>query len=68
MTGVTNTPLYKKTIAAAESRSMAEDLVAGIPMGRVAEPEEVASTIMYLLSDESSYTTGQILPVNGGSV
>jgi NAD(P)-dependent dehydrogenase (short-subunit alcohol dehydrogenase family) len=47
---------------------MAEDLVAGIPMGRVAEPEEVSETIIYLLSDESSYISGQILPVNGGSV
>lgn len=37
-----------------------------IPLGRLAEPEEIASSIVYLLSDASSYITGQIMRVNGG--
>lgn len=37
-----------------------------IPMGRFIEPEEIAATIAYLLSDESSMTTGQSLVIDGG--
>jgi NAD(P)-dependent dehydrogenase (short-subunit alcohol dehydrogenase family) len=36
------------------------------PLGRLAEAEEVAAAIRFLLSDESSMTTGIILPVDGG--
>jgi 3-oxoacyl-[acyl-carrier protein] reductase len=42
------------------------DLAEEIPMGRFAEPSEVAQTIEFLLSPKSSYITGQILSVNGG--
>jgi NAD(P)-dependent dehydrogenase (short-subunit alcohol dehydrogenase family) len=38
----------------------------GIPMGRAGEPEEIASAIAWLLSDEASYTTGAVLRVSGG--
>jgi len=38
-----------------------------IPMKRGAEPEEIARAILWLLSDEASYTTGAILDVTGGS-
>ncbi|WP_160719919.1 elongation factor P 5-aminopentanone reductase [Bacillus sp. USDA818B3_A] len=37
-----------------------------IPMGRIAKPEEIASCAAFLLSEESSYMTGQVLAVNGG--
>ncbi|MGG4042812.1 elongation factor P 5-aminopentanone reductase [Bacillus smithii] len=37
-----------------------------IPMRRLSAPEEVAEAIAFLLSDQSSYITGQILAVNGG--
>jgi len=37
-----------------------------IPMGRAGTPEEMAAAIRFLLSDESAYTTGAILPVGGG--
>ena len=47
-----------KFIKAAESR---------IPMGRLAEPADIADVIIFLLSDASSFMTGQILPVNGGA-
>lgn len=36
------------------------------PMGRVGEPEEVAALALYLASDESSFTTGAAIPVDGG--
>lgn len=38
----------------------------GIPIGRGADPEEIARTILFLLSDEASYVTGAILRVAGG--
>jgi len=37
-----------------------------IPMQRVGKPEEIADTVMYLLSDRSSYVTGAILRASGG--
>ncbi len=36
------------------------------PMGRIAEPEEVANTACWLLSDQASYVTGQSLDIDGG--
>ena len=44
----------------------AQRLGATTPMGRAGRPEEVAAAIVWLLSDEASYTTGAILDVSGG--
>lgn len=38
-----------------------------IPLGRTASPEEIASVILFFASDMSSYVTGTVLDVNGGS-
>ena len=37
-----------------------------IPLGRIGLPEEIAAAVVYFASDESAYTTGQILTVSGG--
>ena len=37
-----------------------------IPLGRIGLPEEIADAVVYFASDESAYTTGQILTVSGG--
>lgn len=44
-----------------------ERVAAGIPMGRIAQPEDVAGPILFLLGPASAYMTGQVLHVNGGS-
>ena len=36
------------------------------PIGRMAEPEEVAALALYLCSDEASFITGQAYPIDGG--
>src|SRR4051794_16112662 len=37
-----------------------------IPLGRIAQPDDIARTAVFLASDEAGFTTGQILHVNGG--
>lgn len=54
------------TLPEADAQAFAEKTLARIPMGRFAEPEEIASAILFLASDESSYVTGSDLVVDGG--
>ncbi|VXB61643.1 Uncharacterized oxidoreductase YgfF [Arthrobacter sp. 9V] len=60
--GSTNTGLH----AAAGMPDRVERLNPTIPMGRGAEPEEVAAAVMWLMSDSAGYVTGAVLPVSGG--
>ena len=41
-------------------------IIAGTPMGRFGEPEELNSTLLYLISDQSKFITGVVIPVDGG--
>jgi acetoacetyl-CoA reductase len=43
-----------------------EQIVASIPMGRLARPEEIAAVVAFLVSDEAGYITGANISVNGG--
>ena len=43
-----------------------QNAVKKIPLGRVGTPEDVASAVAFLASDEASYITGHVLNVNGG--
>ncbi|MED5415725.1 MAG: SDR family NAD(P)-dependent oxidoreductase [Candidatus Latescibacterota bacterium] len=43
-----------------------EFLTSKIPMGRLGQPEEVAATVLFLASDESTFTTGACLDISGG--
>ncbi|MCT9871745.1 SDR family oxidoreductase [Paenarthrobacter aurescens] len=60
--GSTNTGLH----AAAGMPDRVERLNPTIPMGRGAEPEEVAAAVLWLMSSEAGYITGAVLPVSGG--
>ena len=45
-----------------------ERSAAGIPMGRIAEPVEIANGALYLASDASSFVTGHVLVIDGGNI
>jgi len=41
-------------------------LAAATPMGRLVRPDDIAKVIAFVASEESGFTTGHYLPVNGG--
>ena len=43
-----------------------EAITAGVPSGRIGNPEEVAHLAVFLLSDEASYITGEVIKIDGG--
>jgi acetoacetyl-CoA reductase len=47
-------------------KDVLEKIVAGIPMGRLAHPEEIAALIAFLASEEAGYITGANIAINGG--
>jgi len=49
------------------SPGLQERLVAGCPLGRAAQPSEIAEAALWLLSDRASYVTGVVLRVDGGT-
>jgi 3-oxoacyl-[acyl-carrier protein] reductase len=50
------------------NEKLSERTLARIPLGRWATPEEIAATFVFFASDGASYITGQVLPVDGGTV
>jgi 3-oxoacyl-[acyl-carrier protein] reductase len=51
-----------------DDEKLAKMTLARIPLGRWAYPEEVAGSFVFMASDAASYITGQVLPVDGGTV
>ena len=54
------------SMTAALSEEFKQTAVKTIPLGRVGSPEDVASAVTFLASEEASYITGHVLNVNGG--
>lgn len=60
--GLINTEIWKSM-----PKEQADAVIAGIPMGRPGETQEVADAIVFLASKEASYITGEEIDINGGS-
>jgi len=64
--GATQTPLMWANVSDAERASVEEIVRAEVPLGRLADPEEPAQAVLWLLSGDSSYVTGSHLVCDGG--
>jgi NAD(P)-dependent dehydrogenase (short-subunit alcohol dehydrogenase family) len=65
--GVIQTPMVDSQFPTEEARAQGREMFAQMtPLGRIGRPEEAASAIFYLASDESSFTTGFDLVADGG--
>ena len=47
-------------------KDVLDKIVESVPVGRIAEPQEIARAVLFLADEQSSYITGQVLAVNGG--
>jgi 3-oxoacyl-[acyl-carrier protein] reductase len=43
-----------------------KNFLSQIPLGRAGKPEEIASLVSYLVSEEASYITGEVIKIDGG--
>ncbi|WP_422746271.1 SDR family NAD(P)-dependent oxidoreductase [Mycobacterium sp. WMMD1722] len=65
--GMTRTPLYDAWLAETPDPARTEqEVVSRIPLGRIADPEDVAAAVAYLVSDDARYVTGTTVRIDGG--
>jgi NAD(P)-dependent dehydrogenase (short-subunit alcohol dehydrogenase family) len=62
--GYVRTPMFDRAFD--KNPEMREHIEGAHPMGRLAEPSEVADAVEWLLSDASSFVTGNVVMVDGG--
>ncbi len=62
--GLTDTPMMERILGGDPEKEKL--FVAGTPAGRKAHPEEIAAAAVWLCSEESSFVTGAVVPVDGG--
>jgi NAD(P)-dependent dehydrogenase (short-subunit alcohol dehydrogenase family) len=66
--GPTETPGLTELAPAGRQKELLDNLAAGVPMNRLGRVEEIASAVLFLASDQSSYMTGAELAVDGGKL
>ncbi|MFH8405253.1 beta-ketoacyl-ACP reductase [Streptomyces sp. NPDC018019] len=59
--------LTETDMTASLPQEIKDSMVKQIPAGRAAQPKEIASAVRFLASDEASYITGAVIPVDGGA-
>ncbi|WP_367848770.1 SDR family NAD(P)-dependent oxidoreductase [Rhodoferax sp. WC2427] len=64
--GSVRTPMFEAAVAKLDPNQVDEAFAKAYPMGRIAEPAEVASAVAFLASDDASFISGVNLPVDGG--
>jgi 2-hydroxycyclohexanecarboxyl-CoA dehydrogenase len=64
--GSIDTPMLRKAESQGLLGGSIDDIAARIPVRRIGQPEDIAATCAFLVSDEAGYITGQIVGVNGG--
>lgn len=65
--GTVDTPsLHERMRASGDYETARKAFIARQPMGRLAQPDEIAALVVYLASDESAFTTGQAFVIDGG--
>ncbi|HLH46663.1 MAG TPA: 3-oxoacyl-ACP reductase FabG [Acidimicrobiales bacterium] len=58
--------LVETDMTGALSETRRQEILGGVPLQRLARPEEVAAAVRFLASEEAGYITGAVLPVDGG--
>ena len=66
--GWTLTDRVKSMLSGADGDERQQAIIDGIPMGRFAHPDEIASMVTFLASQQASYITGAAIPVDGGVI
>lgn len=61
--GFVDTPMTEESL---EDEEFQEHVIGNTPLGRVAQPEEIADVAVFLVSEQASYVTGINMPVDGG--
>jgi 2-hydroxycyclohexanecarboxyl-CoA dehydrogenase len=64
--GPADTQLLADVMTGERGQKILAGLQRAIPLGRLAQPEDVAGAVAYLVSEEAAYVTGQVLSVSGG--
>ncbi|MGP6169644.1 SDR family NAD(P)-dependent oxidoreductase [Microbacterium sp. A204] len=64
----TETPMQQVFTPGDKEAEMKPKIIAGVPMGRLAQPEDIANAALFLSSREASMITGHNLPVDGGAL